>query len=297
LNVPRVSAQIGILGDLHSSWDDADVAYFNRTSYDLLLFVGDLGGTVRRDGLRIVRSMSRLRIPALVMPGNSDVEHYPRFAAEFALQRGLIHLMNEPDLAPNSGLRHATGNVAACGYSVHPMKLGELELSIVAGRPFARGGSELSFPEAIREHFGVTSLDDSTARLEALVDGIATEYVVFLGHNGPAGLGGERDALWGCDFRPEAGDWGDRDLAVAVERARQQNRRVLAVVAGHMHWSLRGGGSRRWQMERDGVLYVNPARVPRLVDEQTGLARHHVALTLTPEGAEAEERCTRYGDC
>jgi uncharacterized protein (TIGR04168 family) len=290
-----VSPQIAVVGDLHSWWDDEDVRWFNRSAYEQMLVVGDLGGTVRKDGLRIVRSMSRLRIPALVFPGNNDVEHYSGFDAEFTVQRGLIDLMNEPELAPNSGLRHATGRVSTCGFSLHPMKIGALEITVVAGRPFARGGGVLSFPEAVREHFGIGSVEESTERLEALVDAIQTEHVVFLAHNGPTGLGVERDALWGRDFDPRAGDWGDGDLRAAIDRARR-TRRVLAVVAGHMHWSLRGGGTRRWQHEHEGTLYVNAARVPRLVDTDAGLLRYHVALTLTKDRAFAEERAVALGD-
>jgi hypothetical protein len=56
-----------------------------------------------------------------------------------------------------------------------------------------------------------------------------------------------------------------------------------------MHWQLRSGGERRWQVERDGVLYVNAARVPRIVRSDERKRHHHVALELTPQGARARE--------
>jgi hypothetical protein len=65
--------------------------------------------------------------------------------------------------------------------------------------------------------------------------------------------------------------------------------RVPAVIAGHMHWSLQGGGVRRWQVEREGTLYLNPARVPRHFHDADGTYHHHVSLTLGPDGAVAEE--------
>ena len=61
------------------------------------------------------------------------------------------------------------------------------------------------------------------------------------------------------------------------------------VLAGHMHWKLHGGGERRWQLERDGTLYVNAARVPRIVRSQQRTLHHHIALRLTKSGAQARE--------
>ncbi len=273
---------IALIGDLHSCWDDHDVEYFNRAAYELLLFTGDLGGSASKDGLRIARSMSRLVRPALVMPGNNDVEHYPRFAAELAHQRGRLELMMGP------GAQLSASNVRTCGYSLHPLRLAGLEVTIVAARPFAMGNDELSFTDALVQSFGVETLDQSLQRLRALVDAVTTEHVVFLAHNGPRGLGEARDAPWGSDFAA-GGDWGDRDLELAIAHARQRGLRVLAVIAGHMHWFLQGGGMRRWQLERDGTLYVNPARVPRHFAAAGGTRYHHVALWLSAESARAAE--------
>ena len=64
-----------------------------------------------------------------------------------------------------------------------------------------------------------------------------------------------------------------------------EHKRVLAVVAGHMHHRLKGGGERKWLVESDGVLYVNAARVPRI--EKSG-QRYHVCLETDGERARAE---------
>jgi uncharacterized protein (TIGR04168 family) len=95
--------------------------------------------------------------------------------------------------------------------------------------------------------------------------------VLFLAHNGPSGLGGQAQDLWGRDFDPDGGDWGDADLRGAIEHARGRGLRVLAVLAGHMHWALRGrpGVQRRWQLQERGTLYVNAARVPRVFTQET----------------------------
>ena len=113
---------------------------------------------------------------------------------------------------------------------------------------------------------------------------------VSIGRPGPTGLGARRDDLWGCDFRASEGDFGDPDLDRAIEHAREGScGRVRAVVAGHMHHALRGGGTRAWRLEREGVLYVNAARVPRIFERDGGTSRHHVELVIEGGGARASE--------
>jgi uncharacterized protein (TIGR04168 family) len=280
-------SQIAVIGDLHSAWDEGDVDAFNRSKYSLLLFTGDLGGSGSRDGMRIAKSLSRLTRPALVMPGNNDVELYASIAAELTYRKsraGLIgNLRSEPPPPPDAG--HAE----TCGYSAHSVEVKGQPLTIIAGRPFAMGGNELSFPQALEQSFGIRTLAESVDRLKELVDGADTRDVLFLSHNGPAGVGAEAGSLWGSDFRQGAGDWGDTDLTEAILHARRRDRRILAVVAGHMHWTLEGGGVRASQFERDGTLYLNPARVPRILGSGPNKKRHHFALTLSASGASAAE--------
>jgi hypothetical protein len=61
-----------------------------------------------------------------------------------------------------------------------------------------------------------------------------------------------------------------------VSYAQNSGRHVLAVVGGHMHRKLRGGGERLSKVERDGVVYVNAARVPRV----DSVGRHHVRVEI-----------------
>ena len=278
-------ARIAVIGDVHSAWEFCDVVYFNRSPYELLLIAGDLGGSRARDGLRVARSMAQLKRRALVMPGNNDVDEYGRIAAELTYRQAQAELLE--DLLPENG--EPPVRPRTCGYSLHPVSVGGQAVTILAARPFAWGGCELSFPEALERSFGVRSMDDSVDRLCALVDQVQTEQLVVFAHNGPFGLGARRDAPWGRDFDPAEGDWGDRDLRSAIDYAVQRGRRPSAVVAGHMHWALRGGGQRRWQLQKDGILYLNAARVPRVVERADKRLRFHIALTLGPEGARAEE--------
>jgi uncharacterized protein (TIGR04168 family) len=276
---PEQRGRLALIGDLHSAWDDTDTGYFNETAYELLLFAGDLGGTGRRDGMQIARSIAKLTRPALLMPGNNDVDHYAALSAELTYRRVQADLLRDLAVSASPGAeRTIEPGVRTCGFSSHPVIVGDLEVTIIAGRPFAAGGGQFSSAETLALNFGIGSMEESSARLRSLVDQAPTEHLIFFSHNGPIGLGAEPDALWGRDFGPEPGDWGDPDLRDAIAHAGRRRRRILAVVAGHMHWHLRTGGKRRVEEERDGILYVNCAQVPRIIDSREGTARHHIAL-------------------
>jgi len=281
--------RIGVIGDLHTHWDEQDVAHFDRSDYDLLLFTGDLGGGSRDSSLRVARNLSRLRKPTLVMPGNNDTGDIGELAAELA-HRGAIRQLSavrrgDADL----GASTAPPAVNLCGYSSHPLGQGPTAITLITGRPHSMGGAQLSFGDHMQSAWGIDSLESSTRRLIELVDRAATRELIFLSHNGPTGLGDAPADMWGCDFKPGGGDWGDPDLAAAIEHAIGQGRRVLAVIGGHMHLRTKCGNERPWQVERRGVLYVNAARVPRIFVAADDVQRHHVAVTITPEAVEIAE--------
>ena len=98
--------------------------------------------------------------------------------------------------------------------------------------------------------------------------------------------------MWGCDFRPGGGDWGDPDLEAAIDHALARGKRVLAVVAGHMHHRTKCGNERPWRLDRDGVIYVNAAKVPRIFAADSRVQRHHVALEIGAAGAAVTEVLT-----
>jgi uncharacterized protein (TIGR04168 family) len=287
-------ARIAVIGDLHGSWDEWDARYFSASEYDLLLFTGDLGSGTRDNGVRVARSIGRLAKPTYVIPGNNDVRHAPQIAAEIGHQRGLSALMQYSVVGQARAT--ASGQVRLCGYSVHALPLAGRTITLLAGRPHALGGGEFSFPERMLASYGVASMEDSTARLRALVESAPTRELLVLAHNGPSGLGAAPSDLWGCDFRDAPADWGDPDLAEALAHARRLDKRVLAVIAGHMHSPVRGGGPRAWQRRKEGTLYVNPARVPRIVEDERGRSRHHVVLELGAETVSARELLVRESD-
>lgn len=280
---------IALIGDVHTRFDERDVAWLNRSDYALVLFVGDLAAYRPREAREVARVIARLDKPALVIPGNHDGPHLVQLAAE---------VFGWP-VAPRLGgrmhrrvhrIERALGSVPLAGYSLHPQSIGGLDFTVVAGRPHSFGGPTWPVAKYMRRRFGVRSMQDSADKLRALVDQAPHDRLLFLAHNGPTGLGSVRDAIFGCDFRREEGDWGDPDLRAAIDHAVRRGKRVLAVTAGHMHHTLEGGGRRPVTVERDGILYVNAAHVPRVIREGGRTLRHHVRLELGPDGARAEER-------
>ena len=276
--------RFAVIGDLHTHWDEVDLAQFSRADYDLLYFTGDLGGGTPDSTLRVARVMAGLRQPALVMPGNNDTGDIHQLAAELAHQHGLNQLMS---IARNS--EQAVNPIVLCGYSRHRIRAGQLDVTLLAARPHSMGGPHLSFPDYMRATYGIESLGDSGRRLMALVDESDTEHLIFLAHNGPRGLGEEAHAMWGCDFKENGGDWGDPDLAEAIDHARASGRQVMAVIAGHMHIRTKQGIERPWKLEVDDTLYINAARVPRIFSGSEDVFRHHVAVTISEGGVQAHE--------
>jgi len=280
------SSRIAILGDLHGSWTPFDAVFFNASDYDALVFVGDLAGGTPAHDRQIARSIARVGKPCWFLLGNNDVQALPLIEAEFDLQEGLSDLL--------AGSRASTTRL--CGYSSHVLRAGAGSVTMIAARPCAMGGSELSFAEVLAQRHGITSLQQSTERLCGLVDAAEGEDLMFLAHNGPHGLGAEPYDMWGNDFSESGGDWGDADLAEAVNYAVQQGKRVHAVIAGHMHRRVRGGGTRPFRRTLRGIQYVNPAQVPRVVPSGQGALHHHVSLNWRDGEARFEEHWVNDGE-
>ncbi len=274
--------KLAVLGDIHTAYAHALDAPTLR-AYDAVLVVGDLAGLRFAPCLRVASDLGALAAQqtVLVQPGNHDTA--------FPLQL-LGEVVGVPALGrPFTGMQDrrydafldALGDAVCMAYRA--VDLGGL--TVIGGRPFSMGGPSLAFRELLERRFGVASLQDSADRICALVDAASTDRIVFLAHNGPTGLGSTRDAIWGRDFHPAQGDWGDADLRQAVSYAKQSGREVVAVFGGHMHHRLNGGGRRTWHVQDDRTHYVNAAAVPRVSSE----GRHHVTMTLTEDGARIEE--------
>ena len=279
---------IGIIGDLHTYWDEIDNAQIDQRAYELLLFTGDLGGGTPDSCLRIAQALSRLKSPALVMPGNNDMVDIEKLAAELRYRRGIRRLMTLRRSSTDAEDERPSG-ARLCGYSNHRFTQNAIDFTVVTGRPHSMGGPELAFPEYMQESWQIESLRASRERLIGLVEATETEQLIFLSHNGPTGLGDRPSDIWGCDFKPGGGDWGDPDLGDAIAHARALGKQVLAVIAGHMHHRTRDGSERPWCVKADDTVYVNPARGPRIFAGEDGPSRHHVAMTISRGGIAVEE--------
>lgn len=280
--------RIAVIGDLHGYWDLADNRYFAESNFDLLLFVGDLGSGTRRNGVEVIAALSKLTIGGLVLPGNNDAEHLAHLAAEWGHQSGKAELFR---------IVGSTGRVGVmpCGFSSHLLSTRRGEVTLIAGRPCSMGGSVFSFSEEVSRNFGVSDLEASTVAMKRLIDESSTEALIFVGHNGPFGLGSGEGALWARDFRLPSeleeqapDDWGDRDLQEAIEYAIRKGKRVDGVIAGHMHRAPHRGAT--WATERHGTTYINPAVVPRIVGSPEGQMHHFVEVELNPSAELPGER-------
>ena len=274
--------RMGIIGDLHTHWDDVDVHQIGNQGYDLLFFIGDLGGGTPESSLRMARSIARLRQNTLVMPGNNDTVDIDQLAAELNHQQGVNRIL------AITGQNAESGSIHLCGYTHHMVSVVDRQLSLIAARPHSMGGPELTFPDYMASTYGINSLDESVQRLRDLVDAAAQD-IIFLAHNGPAGLGDKPGDIWGCDFKPGGGDWGDTDLAAAISYAKSQNKKVRAVIAGHMHLKTKQGEQRPWQLLADDTCYINAARVPRIFSGEDEVYRHHVRLCIDENHMEFSE--------
>lgn len=250
-----------------------------------MLVVGDLAGLRFAPTLRIAAAIGRAR--AIAIAGNHDGPNPAQLLAEVAGQPGVADRFTRSLITRYDAFAAAVtgGGAVLGGYDCHNVGPPDDRVSVVVGRPLSLGGPRLTFAGFLAARFGIASMQQSAQRLCDAVDAAEAERIVFLAHNGPTGLGASRSDIWGCDFRAAEGDWGDPDLEVAVRHAQRSGRRVLAVVAGHMHRALRGGGERIARVERDGVVYVNAAQVPRI----TRSGRHHVRLEIDGDAVQATD--------
>ena len=276
--------RLAVIGDIHGCWTAEDVRWIDAAGYDLVVFVGDLAGYRQSETVRIARLIAALQTPALILPGNHDAVHALQMLSEVLGRPSLTRA-----LVSGQGRRHQAladalpGRHRLAGYSHHPLSA---EVAIIAARPQSIGGPRMAFVPHLTRRFRVSTMAESAARLCELVRRAPEPSLIFLAHNGPTGLGSTRDAIWGCDFKAQAGDWGDPDLRTAIDFAVEQGRTVLAVLAGHMHRRLKGGGQRQASQTVDGIAYLNAAEVPRIRDGR----HHHVAVTIAGGAAVFEER-------
>jgi uncharacterized protein (TIGR04168 family) len=214
------------------------------------MFVGDLGD----EDVEMTRAVAALKVPKAVILGNHD-------AWESFSSKGISRRLREClTILGNDHLAYGVREVPEAG------------ISIVGARPFSWGGQSLRSVEVYEPLYGVRTQRQSAAKIVQVARAAQHRDIVILAHNGPLGLGSSTGSIYGKDFGKPGGDWGDRDLALALEKMAAQGLRVRAVIAGHMHDRLvHPRGQERTRFVRCGeTVFVNPAVVPRIRPGEQG---------------------------
>lgn len=264
------STKIAVVGDVHDLWDEGDEAALHRLGVDLVLLVGDFGN----ESVAVVRSIAQLSLPKAVILGNHDAWYS---ATEWGRKKCPYDRQKEDRVQQQLDLLGATH----VGYG--KLDFPTLELTVVGGRPFSWGGSTWKNEDFYQSRYGVGSFEESTDRIVSAARSADYDTVILIGHCGPYGLGAAAEAPCGKDWQPIGGDYGDPDLAAAIEQVRALGKTVPLVAFGHMHHQLRHTKQRLRKMlsvDAATTVYLNAASVPRIQPTVTGQIRNFSLVTL-----------------
>ncbi|MBW4663844.1 MAG: TIGR04168 family protein [Chroococcus sp. CMT-3BRIN-NPC107] len=268
------SIKIAVVGDVHDRWEAADEVALQHLGVDLVLFVGDFGN----ESVQVVREIAAVNIPKAAVFGNHDAWYS---ASDWGKQKCPYDRQKEDWVQDQIDLLTETH----VGYS--KLDFPELKLTVVGSRPFSWGGEVWKNAEFYQERFGVKSFAESTERIVAASKSAAYETVIFLGHNGPVGLGSNADDPCGKDWQPLGGDYGDPDLTEAIAQTRKLGKTIPLVTFGHMHHDLRYTKKhlrKTFLVSSEGTMYLNAARVPRIVKTPLGDELRNFSLVYLQAG-------------
>lgn len=260
---------IVVVGDIHDQWEVADGIALQKLGIDLALFVGDYGN----ESVDIVKAIADLDIPKAAVFGNHDAWYT---ATAWGRQKCPYDRKKEDWVQEQIDLLGETH----VGYG--KLDFPKLNLTVVGSRPFTWGGSSWKNENFYQERFGVTSFEESTARITAAARSAAYDTVIFLGHNGPSGLGDCPEDPCGKDWQPLGGDFGDPDLTEAIAQTRAAGKKIPLVTFGHMHHKLRHTQKylrKPVHLARETV-YLNAASVPRIVENGSDRLRNFSLVCL-----------------
>ncbi|MBR8827185.1 MAG: TIGR04168 family protein [Gomphosphaeria aponina SAG 52.96 = DSM 107014] len=266
----REQLKIAVVGDIHDQWEMEDHVALQHLGVDLVLFVGDFGN----ESVEVVRKIASLAIPKAAIMGNHDGWYT---ASAWGRKKAPYDQSKEDRVQQQLDLL----GQAHVGYG--QLDLAELGISIVGSRPFSWGGPEWKNKEFFRDRFGVNNFASSTTRIVAAAQQSLHETIIFLGHNGPYGLGDKREDICGRDWKIEGGDYGDPDLSQAIAQVRAAGKKIPLVTFGHMHHRLRHTKERLRTVvnqDREGTIYYNCASVPRILEENGEKLRNFSLISL-----------------
>jgi uncharacterized protein (TIGR04168 family) len=271
---PSLPIQIAIVGDIHSEWSDLDNDLLCQLDLDLVLFVGDLGN----EDVAVADRIAKLELPKAVILGNHDAW----FTASPWGQSKCPYDRTTEDRVQQQldilGIHHV-------GYS--QLDFPELNLSVVGSRPFSWGGRDWRNKDFYQERFGVGGFTESIERITTAAAQTSTDRLIFIGHNGPIGLGDQPEDICGRDWETTGGDYGDPDFAAALAAVKDTGKSIPLVAFGHMHHRLRHTQERLRTAYRqvDNTLYLNAARCPRMVEMGGKALRNFSVVTLRGDRA------------
>ncbi|GBF37893.1 metallophosphoesterase [Leptospira johnsonii] len=289
--------RIAVVGDIHGFWTWVDTEYFSKSNYDSVIFTGDLGNNLPRNANKIAQSISKIRKPKYIILGNHDTTSIPQLLMEITnASPNMGYLSHTFHLLRYKKLLKDLGDTRICGYNLSDDGKG---ISLLGARPLSMG-ARFNFQIFIKSVFGISSYEESENKLLELVQGLdfQKQDLIILAHNGPFGLGARAHDIWGCDFKSEEGDFGDKDLGNFIRKLSSQGKTPKVVIAGHMHHSSRKlrVETRIWKKKEEGILYLNPARVPRIFSDKEGnIWHHHVELTRKNGVWNAEAKYLKNG--
>lgn len=258
---PR-SISIAIVGDVHEQWEEADGAALKALGVDLALFVGDFGN----ESVAVTRAIAAVDIPKAVILGNHDAWWT---ATPWGTRK------RPPELRHEDRVQQQLDLLAETHVGYGKLDFPDLGLTVVGGRPFSWGGSKWQCAVFYRERFGVNGFVESRQRILDAVKSAACETIIFLGHNGPRGLGDRPEDPCGKDWKPIGGDFGDPDLQGAIADSRELGKNIPLIAFGHMHHRLRHTQERLRKFidcSPEGTVYLNAARVPRIMEQERDIS-------------------------
>lgn len=261
--------KIAVVGDIHDQWEVEDEVALHQLGVDMVLFVGDFGN----ESVQIVQAIAALDIPKAAVFGNHDAWYS---ATEWGRKKCPYNREDEDWVQQQIDLL----GEAHVGYT--KLDFPQFNITVVGSRPFSWGGSTWKNADFYNERFGVTSFAESTDLMVKAAESASCNNIIFLGHNGPLGLGERAEDLCGRDWQPLGGDFGDPDFTEAIAQTRMSGKLIPLVTFGHMHHKLRHTQQQTRQpiVVKDETVYLNAASVPRIIQKGSDRLRNFSLVYL-----------------
>jgi uncharacterized protein (TIGR04168 family) len=265
----QTEMRIAIVGDVHDQWSAEDNLALQHLKVDIVLFVGDFGN----EAVEVVREVAAVSIPKAVIMGNHDAWYS---ASSWGKQKAPYDQSQEDRVQQQLDLLGETH----VGFS--KLDFPQLDVSVVGSRPFSWGGLTWRNSQFYRDRYQIKNFEESTQQMVESAQDAASQTLIFIAHNGPAGLGKQTESICGRDWKAEGGDYGDPDLTAAIAQTQSLGKSIPLVTFGHMHHELKiPRGKRRKLVEvREQTVYFNAACVPRVIKTAQHTKRSFSIATL-----------------